>query len=528
MTYRFLLLEDSVLDAELTEAVLRDGEIPCDLVRVETQSDFRAALEQEFDLILADYALPSFDGITALDLARSSCPEVPFIFVSATLGEELAIEALKSGATDYVLKQRLGRLPSSVLRALRDADDRRARQRMEAERDLLLHREQAARKAAEAANRIKDEFLAVLSHELRTPLNPILGWIRLLRSREFDPASRDRALETIERNAKLQTQLVEDLLDISRILQGKLSLNPGPIDLAAAITGAIETVSLSATAKSIQLHTDLQPHLGKVQGDLNRLQQIAWNLLSNAIKFTPEGGQVKITLERVETQEQSGLHTPYAQLTVSDNGHGISASFLPHVFDTFRQADSSSTRDFGGLGLGLAIVRHLVELHGGTVTATSLGVGQGASFTVRLPLMPIHPEAILSLPVSNPAIALSGVRVLVVDDDADSLDFLSFVLEQCGAQSIGVASAAAALSALTHQSFDVLISDIAMPIEDGYSLIRQVRSLPPDQNCEIPAIALTAYARDEDRRQSLGAGFQKYLPKPIDPDKLIAIVASLL
>ena len=528
--YRFLLLEDSVLDAELTEATLLAAEIECDLVRVETQSDFRAALEQEFDLILADYALPSFDGITALEIARSRCPEVPFIFVSATLGEELAIEALKSGATDYVLKQRLGRLPSSVQRALRDADDRQARQRVEAERDLLLEGERAAREAAEEANRVKDEFLAVLSHELRTPLNPILGWARLLRAKQHDAVTRDRALETIERNAKLQAQLIEDLLDVSRILQGKLSLNPSPIDLSQVIEGAIETVSLSATAKSIQLQTDLPPNLGKVHGDLNRLQQIVWNLLSNAIKFTPDGGQVQIILRRLEEQknESGDVKAHYIQLTITDSGQGISPDFLPYVFDTFRQADSSSTRDFGGLGLGLAIVRHLVELHGGTVTANSLGAGQGASFTVRLPLMPVPLASIAPVSAADPAIALAGVRVLVVDDDADSLDFLSFVLEQCGALATGATSAAAALLALTQNQFDVLISDIAMPIADGYSLIRQIRLLPPDQNCNIPAIALTAYARDEDRRQSLAAGFQKYLPKPVDPDKLIAIIASLV
>ena len=527
--YRFLLLEDSVLDAELAEAILLEGEISCDLIRVETQGDFEAALDQGFDLILADYALPSFDGITALEIARSRCPEVPFIFVSATLGEELAIEALKSGATDYVLKQRLARLPSAVSRALQEAQERQERQRIEAERDLLLEREQLARREAEEANRIKDEFLAVLSHELRTPLNPILGWARLLRTGNHDDATRDRALETIERNAKLQTQLIEDLLDVSRILQGKLSLNPSPVDLDSAIKSAIETVSLSATAKSIQLQTQLQPAVGKVNGDPNRLQQIIWNLLSNAIKFTPDGGQVIVGLERVGGSggRRGEVETSYAQLTVSDTGQGIRTDFLPYVFDTFRQSDGSSKRNFGGLGLGLAIVRHLVELHGGTVTAASPGEGQGATFTVRLPLMPRSSESLEVSPSTSP-IALPGVRVLVVDDDVDSRDFLSFVLEQCGASPIGAGSVAEALTALAQFPFDVLISDIAMPIEDGYGLIRQLRSLRPDQGCDIPAIALTAYARDEDRRQCLAAGFQQHLPKPVDPDKLVAIVARLV
>lgn len=525
--YRFLLLEDSVLDAELTEAVLREGEISCELMRVETQPDFVAALEQEFDLILADYALPSFDGIAALELSRSRRPEIPFIFVSATLGEELAIEALKSGATDYVLKQRMGRLPSSVQRALQEAEDRRERQKIAAERDLLLTREQSARQDAEEANRVKDEFLAILSHELRTPLNPILGWARLLRTREHDAATRDRALETIERNARLQAQLIEDLLDVSRILQGKLSLNPTAVHWSEAIEAAIETVHLSALAKSIQVQTYLEPNLGKVNGDPSRLQQIAWNLLSNAIKFTPDNGQVTVRLEQVT---QTGLpHIPsYAQLTVSDTGKGISPEFLPYVFETFRQADSSITRTFGGLGLGLAIVRHLVELHGGTVAAQSSGEGQGATFTVRLPLIPGQSASIEMEQPTFSASVLAGVHVLVVDDDLDSRDFLSFVLEQCGAIPQGAGSVAEALTLLTQASFDVMISDIAMPLEDGYSLIRQVRSRSPNQGRDTPAIALTAYARNEDRHQALSAGFQYYLPKPVDPDKLIAIVASIV
>ncbi len=519
-TLRFLLLEDSLLDAELAQASLAEGGINCELVRIETRASFLAALESEFfDLILADYILPSFDGISALEIARNRCPEVPFIFVSATLGEELAIEALKSGATDYVLKHRLERLVPCVQRALREAKERRKRQHVEEELERLLQREQAARAEAEAANRIKDEFLAVLSHELRTPLNPILGWARLLRTKKYDEATINRALETIERNAKLQTQLIEDLLDVSRILQSKLSLKTCPVDLVFIIKSAIETVQIAADAKSIQIQTLLEPGVRQVLGDLNRLQQIVWNLLANAVKFTPQGGRVEIRLEAVGSQ---------AQIQVIDTGKGISADFLPHVFDYFRQADGSTTRVFGGLGLGLAIVRRLVELHGGTVAAESLGEGQGATFTVRLPLMNVQPKQSEEDKSLDSSLTLSGVRVLVVDDDCDSRDFLIFVLEQYGAFAISVASTSEALETLKQFKPDILISDIGMPIEDGYSLIRQVRSLSPEQGANIPAIALTAYAGEMNQQQALVAGFQKHISKPIEPSMLVQVISGLV
>ncbi|MEH2109034.1 hybrid sensor histidine kinase/response regulator [Nostoc sp.] len=648
---RFLLLEDSMLDAELAQAILTEGGIDCELIRVETDADFVAALEAEtFDLILADYALPSFDGISALEIARNHCPEVPFIFVSAALGEELAIEALKNGATDYVLKQRLGRLVPSVQRALREAMERRQRKqaeeslqkseakyrrivdtsyegiwmidseartefvnqrisqmlgypaeeilgrsifdfmdraddiadeeklewfkeegsdlkerrlrckdgsyiwtlisatailneqseclgaiamltditdrkRTESERDRLLQLEQKARAEAEAANRIKDEFLAVLSHELRSPLNPILGWAKLLQSRKFDEPSLQKALKTIERNAKLQAQLIEDLLDVSRILQGKLRLNMIPVDLVSTIEGAMETVYLAAEAKTIAIKMMLDPSVGKVLGDSARLQQVFWNLLSNAVKFTETQGKVNVRLECIDAQ---------AQITVSDTGKGIHPDFLPYMFDYFRQGDSTTTRRFGGLGLGLAIARHLIEMHGGTVWAESPGEQQGAIFTVRLPLIKdsatirddTNTDSSTAVFASSP---LMGLQVLIVDDNADTRDFFSFVLEQFGAIVTTVASGDEALQALNQSKPDILLSDIGMPEMNGYMLMQQVRTQEAKVGAKkMPAIALTAYAGEINQQQAIRAGFQQHIVKPVAPEELLIAISNLV
>ncbi|MEH2192381.1 MAG: response regulator [Nostoc sp.] len=647
---RFLLLEDSRLDAELTLMVLIQGGIDCELLRVETGADFSAALETEaFDLILADYALPSFDGISALEIARNRSPEVPFIFVSAALGEELAIEALKNGATDYVLKQRLGRLVPSVQRALREAKERRElkqaeellqkseakyrrivdtsyegiwmidsesrtefvnqrifemlgyppeemlgcsifdfieevngitseeilawlkregsdlkegrlrckdgsyiwtlisarailneqneflgaiamltdisdRKRTESERDRLLQLEQIARAEAEAANRIKDEFLAVLSHELRSPLNPILGWAKLLQSRKFDETALQKALETIERNAKLQAELIDDLLDVSRILQGKLNLKMVSVNLASTIEAAMETVRLAAEAKSIHIEMMLDSQ-GKVLGDSVRLQQVFWNLLSNAVKFTPIGGKVNVRLQCIDAQ---------VQITVSDTGKGIHPNFLNHVFEYFRQGDSTTTRKFGGLGLGLAIARHLVEMHGGTIKAESLGEDEGAIFTVKLPLLKDSatckndPKVKRASAIST-YLPLIGVQVLIVDDNADTRDFFSFVLEEFGAIVTTVASGDEALQALTQSKPDILLSDIGMPEMNGYMLMEQVRNLEAQLGVKkIPAIALTAYAGEINQQQAIRAGFQQHIVKPVSPEELLMAISNLV
>ncbi|MEH2327589.1 hybrid sensor histidine kinase/response regulator [Nostoc sp.] len=381
---------------------------------------------------------------------------------------------------------------------------------------------------AQQANRIKDEFLAVLSHELRSPLNPILGWARILQTSHQDAAKTQYALETIERNAKLQAQLIEDLLDVSRILQGKLSLNTVPVGLTFTIKAALETVRLAAEAKSIQIQTIFEPNVGQVLGDSGRLQQVIWNLLANAIKFTSQGGRVEVRLESIK-DEVDTHSAEYTQITVSDTGRGISSDFLPYVFDYFRQADGTTTRKFGGLGLGLAIVRHLVELHGGTVQVTSPGEGQGAVFTVKLPLI-----AASKLNQDNTAdcdrsdFNFNGLQVLLVDDDKDSREFIAFVLEQYGAQVTEVDSAHDALSNLGQAKFDLLISDIGMPDMDGYTLIRQIRKQSPDRGGEIPAIALTAYAGEIDRQQALAAGFQQHISKPIELEVLIQAILTIV
>lgn len=399
-----------------------------------------------------------------------------------------------------------------------DIDDQK---QLEQQRDRNLQQEQAAREAAEQANRIKDEFLAVLSHELRSPLNPILGWSRLLQTRKLDETQTTEALKVIERNARLQAELIEDLLDVSRIMRGKLSLNVAPVALAPIIEAAIATVRLAAEAKAIRLQTTLEPDLKPVSGDANRLQQVIWNLLSNAVKFTPTEGHVEIRLEQQGAQ---------AQITIADTGKGIAPDFLPYVFDYFRQAEAATTRKFGGLGLGLAIVRQLVELHGGTVQANSPGEGLGATFTVLLPLLKedegMHEGSDTSDLVPHAA-TLQPLRVLVVDDDADARTFTAFLLEQHGATVNAVASANEALTALSQFQPDVLLSDIGMPTVDGYMLLRQVRTLPADQGGQVPAIALTAYAGEINHQQALAAGFQRHLSKPVEPAVLIAAIVHL-
>jgi len=401
----------------------------------------------------------------------------------------------------------------------RDITDRK---QAEAEREKLLQQEQAAREAAETANRIKDEFLAVLSHELRSPLNPILGWSKLLQQNKLSPAKTASALASIERNALLQSQLIDDLLDISRILSGKLRLNAMSVDLNMVISAALETVRLAAEAKSLQIETTFSPGIGMLIGDSGRLQQVIWNLLSNAVKFTPQGGQISVRLTQTGT---------YAQILVTDTGKGINPEFLPYVFEHFRQEDGAITRKFGGLGLGLAIARQIVELHGGKIWVESRGEGQGATFTVELPLLhtanPVE-EVADTTEARWDDLHLASVRVLVVDDEPDSREFVAFVAQQAGAKVTAVGSAIEALQLLSTTPFDILLCDIGMPDMDGYMLVRQVRALPPEQGGQIPAIALTAYAGDFNQKQALAAGFQRHLAKPVEPNELVKAIVTLL
>jgi PAS domain S-box-containing protein len=393
------------------------------------------------------------------------------------------------------------------------------RKHVEQEREYLLMREQIARSEAEKANRLKDEFLAVLSHELRTPLNPIWGWATLLKKNNLEEAIKIRGIETIERNAKLQIQLIDDLLDVSRIQQGKMALNMQPVNLANTIEEAKETVRLAIEAKNISLETVLDHNIGMVAGDAGRLQQIIWNLLSNAVKFTPSAGKIKIILEQVNS---------YAQVQIQDNGRGISPEFLPYVFDYFRQADGTTTRQFGGLGLGLAIVKHLTELHGGTVKVDSAGEGMGATFSVRLPFMPDSPQIIPKIRQSNNALSLPGLHILVVDDDVDTGEFLIYILAQSGAKVTAVASAGEALEILAKTQVDLLLSDIGMPGIDGYMLMRLIRAMPLEKGGEIPAIALTAYAGEINQKQALAAGFQIHLVKPVETERLFQAISEVL
>ncbi len=773
---RILLLEDSPLDAELTLAALDEARLAHAVTRVDTADAFAAGLEAGPDVILSDYMLPAFDGAAALRMARQRRPDVPFIFLSGALGEELAIESLKDGATDYVLKQRIGRLAPAVRRAVREAVDRRLREqgedryrfladaipqivwtsrphgtidycnarwqeytgltpeqtrdggwttvvhpddiaavraawaaahaagvpfeaehrlkggdgtyrwhlsravpridaagrlaqwvgtatdiddrrRVEAEHrrllgqldaiighmneglivadgdgnvlsinaaglrlyglpnvdefrrpyheladrvhfaaadgteipvdrwplgralagetfaDYVLHVSRPtagrawvanyagtgirgddgrvaiaivtfrdvtaqtqvdaelarakrdaddARELAEAANRSKDEFLATLSHELRTPLNAILGWAQLLRADvaggAADVGDLGQGLATIERNARVQAQLIEDLLDVSRIVSGQLRLNLRPTDLRPVLAAAVDAVRPAADAKSVRLDAPDLATPAPLVGDADRLQQVVWNLLTNAVKFTPAGGTVQARIAAVP----GGV-----ELTIADTGQGIPADFLPFVFDRFRQADGTASRKHGGLGLGLAIVRHLVQQHGGTVTAHSDGPGHGSTFRVWLPSGDQAGPADEAEPARAGRTSLAGLRIVVVDDEPDARSLVATVLTRAGATVTAVGSVADALAAVATVRPAVLVSDIAMPGGDGYGLIAAVRRLPPDAGGRTPAIALTAFARPEDRDRATAAGFDAHLPKPLDAAALLSAVASL-
>ncbi|GAB1543320.1 hypothetical protein NUACC21_59940 [Scytonema sp. NUACC21] len=370
------------------------------------------------------------------------------------------------------------------------------------------------------ANRIKDEFLAIVSHELRTPLHSILGWANMLRHKKLSEATTAQALETIERNAQLQRKLIDDILDVSRIVQGKIRLNLNPVHLVSIINSAVADIRPSAEVKAIRVETILDSCVSKVIGDSDRLQQIVWNLLANAVKFTPQGGRVEVRLEQVNSS---------ARIVVSDTGQGISTDFLPYVFERFRQGNAKTTRAQGGLGLGLAIVHHLVEMHGGTVYAASEGEGRGATFTVQLPLEKEQPmRSLEQKPVGlNEFPSLKGLQILIVDDDADALQLTAFILEQCQVKVTKTTSAREALDRFSQLQPDILISDIGMPYEDGYWLIRQIRSLETHHKQQIPAIALTAYAKEEEQIRTLEAGFQMHLPKPVNPAELVSVVARL-
>ncbi|HEU4890752.1 MAG TPA: PAS domain S-box protein [Vicinamibacterales bacterium] len=421
------------------------------------------------------------------------------------------------------IRNRDGRIIGVVL-VFRDVSERRRveleRQAAAGERDRLLDAERAARADAERASRLKDEFVAMVSHELRTPLNAILGWTQLMTRGKNDAATVDRGLDIISRNTRLQAQLISDLLDISRIVSGKLQLEMQQVDLHRIATDAVETMRQEAVSKQVQLHQTLDPQAGTVAADPARLQQVLWNLLSNAVKFTPAGGRIDVILRR---------NGATAELLVADTGAGIRPEVLPHVFDRFHQADRSITRRFGGLGLGLSIVKHLIELHGGNVVAESRGEGHGATFRISLPVSTGAAPADVAAPgrmESQPPVSLESMRVLVVEDEPDTREFLKRLLESHGAAVAVAVSADEALAALRDELPDVLVSDIGLPDVDGYELINRIRTGSPGEGSMIPAIALTAYARPEDRARALRSGYQTHLAKPVEPAELVMTIAS--
>ncbi|MCC5614602.1 PAS domain-containing protein [Nostoc sp. CHAB 5836] len=530
--YRFAGIAEDISDRKQVEEALRQSEerYRC-LAELIPQLVWTANLEG--GLLDVNQRWLEFTGLTPEQAQTSDWKQIVHPEDVLILAQQWS-EAVQQG-TSYQAEGRMRRVDGvyrwhlhqaipqkdklgQIVKWFGSATDIEAQKQLEAERDRLFQLERAARAEAERVNRIKDEFFAILSHELRSPLNPILGWTKLLQTRKFDETKTAEALATIERNVKLQTQLIDDLLDIAKILRGKLSIDAAPVNLAFVIESAIDTVRTAAIAKSIQFHLVL-PSIGQVSGDSTRLQQIVWNLLSNAIKFTPNGGRVEIRLQRVDEQ---------AQIIVSDTGKGINPDFLPYIFESFRQEDVSITRKYGGLGLGLAIVRQLVEAHGGTITAESPGEGLGATFTVQLPLLNVELDIKPTDQLSTQALDLRGIRVLTVDDDPDARELLTVMLTEYGAAVLTVGSAAQVLANLESFQPDVLVSDIGMPKVDGYSLIQQIRTLPPEKGGQIPAIALTAYARADDHQRAITSGYQWHITKPVDPEELVQAVVTLV
>lgn len=470
------------------------------------------------DLVLSDVMMPVKDGLSLCRELKAdpATRHIPVVLLTALTHRDALVEGWEAGADEYLFKPLHPRELVTRIRTLLTMI--RQRRQAEEERSQLAV-ERAARSAAEAASQAKDEFLMLVSHELRTPLSAVLGWAQLLRGRHFDAATIEQGLESIERNARAQAQLVGELLDVSRIIAGKIELERKPVDPAAVIGAAIDAIQMAADAKNIRIEKRLDAPAPPVIGDFDRLRQVVTNLLSNAVKFTPETGRIEVCLKNLGAQ---------VQIVVRDNGEGIPPHALPFIFERFRQADSSTTRRHGGLGLGLAIVRHLVELHGGEVSAQSSGRGAGAMLTVTLPastaVLSEHPAQV---PVPPSGASLTGMRVLVVDDDPDTREFLSIVLKNHGAEVTTANNSAEAFGVHQASRPDVLICDLAMPEEDGCSLIRRLRSLQPDQGGAVPAIALSAFADTQARRRALEAGFQMHVPKPINPSDLIALVAEL-
>ena len=556
MTRAQILIVDDLPEKRLVYSTLLE-DIDADIVVADSGTEaLKKILHAEFAVILLDVNMPDIDGLETASLIRKhrNGRHTPIIFITAYADEMQTARAYELGAVDYILSpviapvlrtkvrvfvelfrahaalsgtnQELESRVNARTRELQSINERleaeiAERKRAQAEREQTLAREKVLRVEAEGLSRLKDEFLATMSHELRTPLNAIFGWVTLLRTRHLDQPTQGRALETIERNARAQKRLIEDLLDASRIVTGKVSLELVSVDPRRVVEAALDAMLPAAQTKGLSLVPRLETDTGYVHGDFARLQQVVCNLISNAIKFTPSGGRVEVALTR-----RDGA----ALISVQDSGQGIKAEFLPHVFDRFRQEDGSISRRHGGLGLGLAIVRHLVELHAGTVEAHSQGEGAGARFVVHLPIRATLTQPLVAdLSAARAAVTatLAGVRILVVDDEAGARELMSRMLQDFGAEVALADSGHSALSLLFEQRPDVLLADLGMPGMDGFALIEQVRALDPEFGGLTPAVAVTGYSSPQDRLRALQAGYQNHIAKPVEAEELAIVVASL-
>jgi len=545
-----LLVDDHPTNLIALEAVLCG--MGQNLVKAHSGEEaLRCIFNDDFAVILLDVQMPDMDGFETAHLIRQRerSQHTPIIFLTGYTTSDIGpMKGYALGAVDYLLKPidpviLVSKVTVFVELFKKTAEVQRQAAELAAQKIEIIQ-EQLARQQAEAASRMKDEFLAIVSHELRTPLNAILGWSKLLEEGNLDSETAHRALNVISRNAQSQAQLIDDILDVARMVRGKLRLNRIPVNLLHLLSAELESMQPAAEAKKVQLKGQLPSSPCMVLGDAERLQQVIRNLLSNAIKFTPEGGTVDVSLSVIvnrPTPDSAALLSPYSeqgsieqivQITIRDTGVGIKPEFLPHIFEYFRQEDFSFTRSHGGLGLGLAIVHQLVNLHGGKIYAASEGHGQGATFTVHLPLLtpslsPSSPHLEFVLEQNRVPLSLHQTTVLLVDDNADNREFICTVLEQVGARVEAFACGDQVMDYLQREQPDVFLCDIAMPDEDGYSLLRRVRELEREKGFTVPAIALTAFAKQEDEVQALAAGFQLFLSKPIDPVHLAQAIAQL-
>jgi signal transduction histidine kinase len=521
---RLFHVDDNADDRALVQRVLSPAFPAMEYIGVGTAAAYARYIGESFDCMITDYRIGWTDGLAVLQDVRQRHPDMPVLMFTNTGSEEICAAGMKAGLSDYIVKRReeFPRLPALVSAAMELAMTRRALQERDRQLQDLLEREQFARTEAVRANHLKDEFLATVSHELRTPLSAILGWAHLLQLQHLPREKELEGFRVIERNARAQAKLVEDLLDLSRIISGTLRIDLGPLDLLESVHKTVDAFRAPAADKSITLSTQFDPVPPVIRGDAQRIEQVLSNLLANAIKFTPEGGTVTVSLRR------TGSHV---EIAVADSGVGIDPAFLPHLFDRFRQGDVGPARRHGGLGIGLSVVKNLVELHGGAVEARSEGSGRGARFMVRFPVAVMREEVLLQAQAaaagSDAPQRLRGLRILAIDDDSDTLDIIQRILTVYGANVDAAPDAARGLELLGQRNYDVLLSDIGMPGMDGFSMIEQLRQLS-HANSDIPAASVTAFARSQDRERALLAGFDAHLVKPIEPGELIAVVLALV